>query len=297
MSERPTATFRKMISEPGCVIQPSIFSPLCARIAESAGLKAIGLGGYAMGAHTAISEPLMSLEEIAQIVRGVRQVSSLPIMVDGGAGFGDPMHVMRTVRVLEQAGASSIHLEDQYFPKRARYHMGVEEVVPMEEMVQKIHAATEARNDGDFVIVARTDAMRTHGYAEGVKRCNAYVEAGADMIMIFPDSDADTENARRDIPGAPLIYVNSTGNKFNRGVYSRQQLDDWGYKILYDAISTVNVVARALFAYYGHLSRTGEHGLDNAEMVEIRANVERTIGLDALYKLEQATLGEIKMFK
>ena len=297
MQTNANAAFRKMLSEPGCEIQPSIYNPLSARIAESAGFRAICLGGYAMGAHTAITEPLLGVEDVAHMVRGVRQVSTLPLMVDAGAGWGDPMHVMHTVKVLEAAGASSIHLEDQFFPKRARYHMGVEEVISMEEMVQKIQAAALARRDSNFVIVARTDAMRTHGYAEAVRRCNAYVEAGADMIMIFPDSDEDTRNARRDIPDVPLVYVNSTGNKFNRGVYTQQQLTEWGYKILYDAISGINVTARALFAYYNHLHAHGEHGLDNNEMVQVRASVERAIGLEDMYKLEQATLGDINMPK
>lgn len=297
MIVRPTTRFREMIRQPGCEIQPAVFNPLSARIAQSAGFRAICLGGYAMGASTAITEPLMSLEEVAQIVRGVRQVSDLPLMVDAGAGWGDPLHVMRTIRVLEQAGASSVHIEDQFFPKRARYHMGVEEVIPMQDMIQKIHAAREARQDPDFVIVARTDAMRTHGYAEGVRRCNAYAEAGADMIMIFPDNDEDTMNARKDITNVPLVYVNSTGNRFNRGVYSREQLDAWGYKILYDAISSVNVVAKALFAYYDHLNQTGEHGLDNNEMIQIRARVEKAIGLEDMYRLEQQTLGDINMPK
>jgi len=292
-----TRRFRELISQPGCLIQPAVFNPLSAKIAQACGFEAICLGGYAMGAGTAITEPLMSLEEVAQMVRSVRQVTDLPLMVDAGAGWGDPLHVMRTVRVLEQAGASSIHIEDQYFPKRARYHMGVEEVISQDEMVLKIRAACQARKDPDFVIVARTDAMRTHGYEEGVRRCNAYVEAGADMIMIFPDSDEDTIRARKDIPDVPLVYVNSTGNKFNRGVYTREQLDRRGYKVLYDAISSINVVAKTLFSYYTHLHRTGEHGLDNAEMVQIRAQVEKAIGLEDMYRLEQETIGDIHMPK
>ena len=94
-----------------------------------------------------------------------------------------------------------------------------------------------------------------------------------------------------------LVYVSTTGNKFKRGVYTRDQLDQWGYKILYDAISSINVVAKTLFAYYSHLNETGEHGLDNDEMVQIRARVEKAIGLEEMYKLEQATLGAIHMPK
>ena len=189
--------FRKMLSEPGIEIQPSLYDPLTARLAEKCGFNMVALGGYAMGAHTAITEPLMSLEDVAHITRSVALVSNLPVMVDGGAGWGDPLHVMHTIKVLEQAGAASIHIEDQYFPKRARYHMGVEEIISMEEMVKKIHAAANARQDPDFAIVARTDAMRTHGYAEGVRRANEYVKAGADLIMLFPDNEEQTMAAPR----------------------------------------------------------------------------------------------------
>lgn len=289
----PRTAFRRLLAEPGLIIQPSVFNPLGARLAELAGFKALCLGGYAMGAHTAVSEPLLSLEEVAAMTRGITQLSPLPLMVDAGAGWGDPLHVTRTVRVLEAAGAASIHIEDQFFPKRARYHDGAEEVVPLEEMVQKVRAAVTARRDPDFLICARTDAMRTHGYAEGVRRANACVEAGADLIMIFPNNDGETIAARRDIPGVPLVYVNSTGNRFGRGVYTGKQLADWGYKILYDAISSVNVTAQALLAYYRHLNSSGEHGLDEASMREVRLQVEKAIGLDEMYRIEEQTLGPV----
>lgn len=90
MSISANSAFRTMLGEPGCLIQPAVFNPLSARIAESSGFRALGLGGYAMGAHTAITEPLVSLEEVAQIVRGVRLVTNLPLMVGAGAGWGDP---------------------------------------------------------------------------------------------------------------------------------------------------------------------------------------------------------------
>ena len=283
--------FRKMLAEPGIEIQPAIFDPLTAKLAERCGFNLITLGGYAMGAHTAITEPLMSLEDVAQITRAVSLVSNLPLMVDAGAGWGDPLHVMHTVKVLERAGASSLHLEDQFYPKRARYHAGIEEVISMEEMVRKVRAAAAAREDPDFAIVIRTDAMRTHGYAEGIRRIGEYVKAGADLIMLFPNNEEETIAAPRDVPNVPLIYVNSTGNKFGRGVFSAKQLESWGYKILYDAISTVNVTAGALIDYYSHLKSTGEHGLDQEKIGKVRLEVERAIGLERMYKIEEETLG------
>lgn len=282
--------FRRMLSEPGIEIQPAVYDPLSAKLAEKCGFNLLALGGYAMGAHTAITEPLMSLEEVAQITRQVSLVSNLPLMVDAGAGWGDPLHVMHTTKVLERAGAASIHIEDQFYPKRARYHQGVEEVIPVEEMLLKIKAALSARDDPDFAIVVRTNSMRTHGYDEGIRRIREYVKAGADVIKLFPNNEAETIRAPKEVPPIPLVYVNSTGNKFGRGVFTATQLEGWGYKILYDAISTVNVAAQALIRYYTHLRKTGEHGLDDEEIGKVRLQVEQAIGLEEMYRIEEQTL-------
>lgn len=282
--------YRALINEPGCHIQPALYDPLAARIAEDVGFKCVGLGGYAMGAHLAISEPLVSLDEIARITRSIALVCKLPIMADAGAGFGEPLHVMHTTRVLEQAGAASLHIEDQIYPKRVHYHKAVEHIVPIDEMVMKIRAAVQARQDPDFVVCARTDAMRTDGYDEGIKRARAFMEAGADSIMLFPNNEEETKATPRDLPGVPLMYVNSTGNKFGRGVFSAQQLEEWGWKFVSDAISTVNVTAHAVREFMTTLKNTGLSGLDEKEVVHWRTEVERTIGLNELYKIEAETV-------
>lgn len=282
--------FRKLLNEKGCFVQPAVYDPLGARIAEEAGIKLLGLGGYAMGAHLAVTEPLTSLEDAARITRQISLVSGLPLMVDAGAGWGEPLHVMHTVRTLEAAGAASIHLEDQYYPKRVSYHRGVEEVIDMEEMVQKLKAALRARRDPDFVIVARTDAMRTHGYDEGIRRARAYVKAGAEAILCFPNDEAETKSVAKDLPGVPLVYVNSTGNSFGRGVFPAPLLGEWGWRVVFDAISAINVVARALREYMTTLQATGESGLVQADVVKVRKEVERTIGLEELYRIEAETV-------
>lgn len=282
--------FRQMLAEPGILVQPAIYDPLGARIAQEAGIRCIGLGGYAMGAHLAITEPLVSLDEAARITRQIMAVANLPIMVDAGAGWGEPLHVMHTLRTLEQAGAASLHIEDQYYPKRVSYHRGVEEVIPAEEMVGKIKACVSARTDPDFVIVARTDAMRTDGYDEGIKRARAYIEAGADAILCFPNDEEETIRAPKDLPGVPLVYVNSTGNSFGRGVFPAPQLEAWGWKIVFDAISAINVTAGAMRTYLSTLAATGDSGLRHEEVATVRKAVERTIGLEELYKLEDETV-------
>jgi methylisocitrate lyase len=270
-----------------------VYDPLGARIAEDVGFKCIGLGGYAMGAHLAISEPLCSLDEIARITRSVSLVCKIPVMTDAGAGYGEPLHVMHTVRVLEAAGAGALHIEDQVYPKRVHYHKAVEHVISIEDMVMKIRAAVNARRDPDFVICARTDSMRTHGYEEGIRRARLYMAAGADMIQLFPNDERETRAAPQDLPGVPLIYVNSTGNKFGRGVFPAQQLGDWGWKFVSDAISTVNVTAHAVRDFMMTLKTTGSSGLKHEEAVNWRSEVERTIGLNELYRIEEETVEQI----
>lgn len=282
--------FRRLLARDGIIQQPVIYDGLGARLCAELGFEAVGLGGYAMGASLAVSEPLVSLTEVARITEEVSLVSSLPIMVDAGAGYGEPLHVMHCVRVLEQAGAASIHIEDQIFPKRVHYHKGVEHVVPIEEMEARIHAAVRGRSDPDLVIVARTDAMRTDSYEEGIKRSLAYVEAGADAVMLFPNDEDETRRAPNDLPGIPLAYVNSTGNRLSRGVFSAQELEEWGWKVASDAVSTVTVAARAMRDVLRTLRETGSTGLDQEEMIEVRHALETTIGLDEFYAIEEATV-------
>jgi 2-methylisocitrate lyase-like PEP mutase family enzyme len=290
MSATPAARYRALLAEPGIIVQPSLPDPLSARIAEDAGLRALSLGGYAMGAHRATTEPLLSLEDVAQMMRNIRAVTRLPVMVDAGAGWGEPMHVMHAVRVLERAGAAALHIEDQSYPKRAHYHKGVEHVIPLDDMLQKVRAAVHGRSDPDLVICARTDAMRTDGYAEGIRRAKAFLAAGADLVMMFPNGDAEAQAAPRDLPGARLVYVNSTGNDQGRGVYPAAQLERWGWKVAYDSISVTNVVFAAVKDFMAHLHETGETGFDVDRVRATRKAVERTIGLDELYELEARTV-------
>lgn len=286
----PGGRYRRLLDQPGIVIQPSLVDPIAACIAADVGFRALSLGGYAMGAQLATTEPLLSVDEVARMMRQIAAVCDLPVMVDAGAGWGEPVHVMHAVRTLEAAGAAAVHIEDQQFPKRAHYHKGIEHVVPREELVSKIKAAVAARREKDFVVCGRTDAMRTHGYAEGITRARLCVEAGADLIMVFPNNDDETISAPKDLAGVPLVYVNSTGNDQGRGIYPAARLQEWGWKVVYDSISVTNVMFSAIKGFLTHLAATGDPGLDSATTIAVRKDVERTIGLDELYALEAATV-------
>jgi methylisocitrate lyase len=236
-----------------------------------------------------VPEPLLSLEEVLIATRRVTAAVEIPLMVDGGAGFGDATHVIRAVRELEGAGAAAVHIEDQVYPKRAHYHKGIEHVVSAEEMCEKIRYALKARRDPDFVIAARTDAMRTHDYAEGIRRANLYVEAGADMVMVFPNTAEEALRAPREV-AAPLIYVNSEGNRLNRPIFPVADLEAAGYKMVNDAISSITVAYDSIYELFSRLKKTGRTGLDQAAAIKTRKQIEDTIGLEEYYKIEAATV-------
>jgi methylisocitrate lyase len=262
-------------------------------LAQRAGFDAIALGGYTLGAHLLTTEPLIDVQELAAATRRVMRYVDLPYIVDGGAGYGEALHVMHTVREIERAGAAAIHIEDQHFPKRVHYHRGVEAVIDVDRMLPKIRAAVAARSDPDFVIIARTDAMRTHGYEEGIRRAKAYREAGADLVMVFPNDAREAAAAPTDA-GAPLVYTNSQGGRFGRPVLSRDQLSEYGYAIALDAQAAILTVTRSLEAMFDHLAREGVIDVDQASLIPVRDHLEDVIGLNELYALEEATVESLE---
>jgi methylisocitrate lyase len=287
--KRMTTVFHEMLQTPGIIHAPVAYDPLTARIAERVGFCCLDIGGYALGASSCVPEPLLNLEEVVLATRRITTAVAIPVMVDGGAGYGDPTHVIRTVRELERAGAAAIHIEDQIYPKRIHYHKGVEHIIPAEEMCQKIRYAVRARRDPDFIIAARTDAMRTHGFGEGVRRANLYIEAGADMAMIFPNTAEEARNAPAEIH-APLIYVNSEGNRLGRPIFAVGELETMGYKMVNDAITAITVMFKSVEEVFSRLKETGRTGMDQAVFTKIRKEIENTIGLEEYYRIEEETV-------
>jgi methylisocitrate lyase len=287
--KRMTTVFREMLQASGIIHAPIAYDPLTARIAEQVGFRCLDIGGYALGASSCVPEPLLSLEEVVTATRRMTAAVAIPVMVDGGAGYGDAAHVIRTVQELERAGAAAVHIEDQVYPKRIHYHKGVEHVIPAEEMCQKIRCAVRARRDPDFIIAARTDAMRTDGFAEGVRRANLYAEAGAEMVMLFPNTPEEARKAPAEVH-APLIYVNSEGNRLGRPIFAVGELETMGYKMVNDAISAITVMFKSVKELFLRLRETGRTGMDQAILTGIRKEIEDTIGLEEYYRIEEQTV-------
>lgn len=137
---------RDMLQRRETVVAPGAYDPISGRVVQALGFPAVYTGGYITGAHTTITEPLLTLTEQVEVARKVVQAVTLPVLSDAGAGYGDPLHVMRCVREFEAAGIAGIHIEDQVYPKRASYHhKGLEHIVPLEEFRERLTYALRAR--------------------------------------------------------------------------------------------------------------------------------------------------------
>src|SRR4051795_4525053 len=180
-----TTALKAILARREAVLLPGAANGLFARAIEDTGFEALYVTGAGI-ANMYLGVPdvgLTTLTEIASHVDAIADVVSLPILVDADTGFGNALNVMRTVRVLERAGAAGIQIEDQVFPKKCGHFKG-KDVIPLGEMVQKVKAAVDSRHDGDFQIIARTDVRAVRGFEEGLERAQAFIAAGADSTFV-----------------------------------------------------------------------------------------------------------------
>src|SRR5205807_4431155 len=154
------AKLKDMIRCSDLIVAPVVCNPIMARMAEDAGFKAIYLSGGTLGWVKCVTEANLTLPEMAEVAVDIRAACKLPIVLDAGGGWGDPVHVHRTIALAEAAGFAAIEIEDQLLPRRVEHHVGIDHLVSTEFMVEKIKAARAARSDPDLVIIARTNARR-----------------------------------------------------------------------------------------------------------------------------------------
>jgi methylisocitrate lyase len=261
------------------VVGPLTLDPLTARLVESLGYGAGYLSGGALGYQYAVSEALLTITELADTCRRMTVRSTLPIVVDGGVGFGDPVHVQRAMWEFEAAGAAAIELEDQVAPKRVSHHRGVEHLIPAEEMAAKIVAAVEARTDPDFLIIARTGAVRHEGFDAAVARLGRYREAGADLLLLFPSNDEEWA-AAPDLLDAPLVAMVS--------VEAVAGLPP-GWPLAVDPFTGQVLAYRAMRDAYRRFLAEGTAGHPVKELMAVYRELPAMAGLDALYDLERRT--------
>ena len=176
---------RELVDAKEILVLPGAYDALSARLAEAAGFPCVYMTGYGQSA-SKLGAPdvgLMTMSEMVERAKDMCAAVSVPVICDGDTGFGNVVNLVRTVREYERAGAAAIQLEDQTMPKKCGHMLG-RQVVDAEEMVNKIRAAAAARQDPDFLIIARTDALAVNGWDDVEDRLGSYVEAGADMVFV-----------------------------------------------------------------------------------------------------------------
>src|ERR1700689_679461 len=225
-----------------------------ARLAQACGYRAIYLSGGGVAANS-LGVPdlgISSLEDVLIDIRRITDASGLPLLVDADTGWGGAFNIARTVRSMIKAGAAGMHIEDQVSSKRCGHRPG-KEIVPQEEMVDRVKAAVDARTDASFVIMARTDALAVDGLERAIERAIACVEAGADMI--FPEAMTELSMYRR-FKDAVRVPILANITEFGQTpLYTREELATVGVDIVLHCCSAYRAMNAAALATYQAIRR------------------------------------------
>jgi 2-methylisocitrate lyase-like PEP mutase family enzyme len=282
-------TLRSIIDGDSAVVAPGAFTPLMAQQAKAAGFRALYLSGGAIGWLLGVTEANVTLNDMISVGVDIRAVSDLPLILDAAGGWGDPMHLHRTVALAERAGFGGIEIEDQILPKRAHHHIDRDYLIPSDTMEAKIREAVSARKDDDFVIIARTDACKTDGVDEAMRRAEAYKRAGADMLFVYTRSADEMRIIGERFAPPLMVFAPRDGTGALK--LSLAQLSALGYRIIGVPVLPLLALHKAVRQTYEHLARfqiDPAFGTDGAEP-EMKL-VQKTVNLEHLLEIERRTL-------
>ncbi len=274
--------FRSALSGDDPVFAPLCLDPLNARMVEQMGFGGGYLSGGALGFQYAVGEALLSYNEIAEAARRITARSDLPLIVDGGVGFGDAVHTARATMLFEATGAVAVEFEDQVAPKRLHHHIGVEHLVSTEEMAAKIEAAVGARSDDDFLIIARTGGFRHEGFDAGIARLEAYRDAGADVLMAFcrrKELQAVGDHFAGDVPLSTITGLD------------QHTPDEWrglGWQLIIDAFTAQALAITHTRNAYRQFLDNGSTGVE-IDGMGLHGELVELCGLEPLLDIERAT--------
>jgi 2-methylisocitrate lyase-like PEP mutase family enzyme len=259
LTRRPggAARLRALLASGQTILAPGAFDPLAARLVEEAGFPAVYMTGFGTSA-ALLGRPdvgLLTMTEMAGNAGRIAACVDIPVIADADTGYGNPLNVIRAVAAYEAAGVAGMHIEDQVAPKKCG-HMDGKLVIPADEMAAKVRAATEARADPDFLIIARTDARAVEGFAPALARARRYLEAGADALFIEAlTSEDEAEQAALAFPGVPLLFNWAEGGK--TPPLSLARLQELGYRIVIFPISTLLAATAAMRAILWEIAQAG----------------------------------------
>ena len=271
---KATKQFRELMEKPGVIRTLGAHDTLTAVMIEQVGFESVFISGFGASASLYGLPDLnfVSLNEMVAATRRMAHRVSIPVLADADTGHGDLHNAMHCVAEFEGTGAAGIILEDQIFPKRCG-HFGGKEVISSEEMVIKIKAAVRARNDPDFVIVARTDAREPNGLDDAIDRVNRYCDAGADIAFVeAPLSVEELEEICRRVEYPKLANMLVFGKT---PILSAVELENLGFKIVVASIDSGLIEAKIMrqmaeaFKRDGHTKAMQDMTIDLNEFKEM----------------------------
>jgi methylisocitrate lyase len=283
------ATLKTRLAGDEPVLAPLVLNPLMARLAEAAGFEALYLGGGAAGYQGVFLEANLTLTEMARAGVEIKSATGLPLILDGACGWGDPMHMHRTIPMAEAAGFAAIEIEDQLLPKRAHHHVGIEHMVPKELMAAKIREAVAARRDPDFLIIARSNGVRSSSMDDALERAEAYHAAGADLLLLLPRNAEEARHIGERLP-APLMHLLTRGGPKALGL-EIADMAALGFRLLVDPQTPLLAAYRAWRDCYRALAEDmRDPSLDAEAAARLQEELHDTIGLERLLEIERETV-------
>lgn len=281
---RKTTLLKKMIMDSDILVMPGAHDALSAKIIEQAGFKAVSLGGAACSI-CSLGKPdvgLVTLTEMTTHIRNITEAVAVPVFADGDTGHGNVTNVIRTTREFEKAGAAGFFIEDQVAPKRCGHREG-KKVIPAEEMIAKIKAAVDTRNDHDLVIMARTDALAIYGIEEAIERVIRYYEAGADLILVDALTSREEMIKLNSGIDAPTMVTQVEGGR--TPIFRTKELQEMGFSAVVYPGSSFFAAAWAVKKVMEEIYHKGTTTdfLDNMILFH---GIDEIVGLDKVRDVE-----------
>ena len=273
---------KKLLDQKGIVVMPGCFDALSAKLIEREGINVGFMSGFAVSS-TRLGMPdagLISFSEMAEQVRNICNVTSIPIIFDGDTGYGNAVNVYRTVRGFADAGAAAIMIEDQKWPKKCGHTKG-KDVVEVDEANSRIKAAVDASkmNNKDILVMARTDAIATRGLDDAIKRMQKFSELGADILFVEAiKSKEDMKRVIKEVPGHHMINLIEDGET---PLLEMNELEDLGFKI---AVFPLTLMSASV--------KTMQESLKNMKNKVYNTNVSKfsdlrdIVGFNEYYEIE-----------
>ena len=261
---RGPGRLRELLAGTEPVVAPGAYDALSARLVAQAGFDAVYMTGFGASA-SLLGQPdvgLLSFAEMADQARRLAEAVDVPLIADADDGYGNPINVARTVRAYEAAGVAGLHLEDQLSPKRCG-HLEGKQLIAAGEMVEKVHAAVEARRSPDLIIIARTDARAVEGLDAALERARRYRDAGADVLFVeAPESEAEVAAVAQAFPDTPLLFNAVEGGR--TPLLELARLRELGFRLVLCPLTALLAATAAVQQALADLRRSGKPPDDDA---------------------------------